>query len=149
MRRLRELDAAIIEILQEAYLWFWDRTGIYAATIIFASVVGNHLCYGPLKTFDFFAIAFCGLWTGQRYIAQAKDLRRFNVLQGYFRDFTFRQCFPVLITTFLVIDLIALTPWQIAGDVLFFLWTYLCCIRVRDREPKDFLSFRKPAGAGA
>lgn len=147
--RLRALDDHLIRLTQEVYLWLWDRTGVYVATLMFAAVVGDHVFWHPLEIFDFIVLAFFGVWAGVRYVAQAKDLRWLNATQRAWADFWLRRPVMVVIAVLLAGDVLKLDAWRAASDVCSFAWNYLACVQVRDREPQDLLSFRKTVGAGA
>jgi hypothetical protein len=149
MNSLRALDQRIIDLVQEAYLWLWDRTGAYVATFLFASYVADHFCWGPLGWLDFFFLAFFGWWAGIRYVAQSKDLRRLNDVQRAWRDFSPRLYFTLVMLPFVVGHAAQLEAWKLASDGFMFLWIYLACVQVREREPKEFFPSLKPVGAGA
>lgn len=149
MKRLHAIEDAIINHVQEAYLWLWDRTGVYVGTLMFAAYVGDHVCWNPLTWVDFAFIGFAGLWAGIRYVAQSQDLRWFNASQRAWKDFSPRPFFSVLVAAFLLADILQLNAWHLASDTMTMLWNYIGCVQVRDREPKEFFPSLKLARAGA
>jgi hypothetical protein len=148
MKRVLAADTFLIEITQEAYLWLWDWTGVYVATLMFAAYVGERFCWGRLGWFDFVLIAFTGTWLGLRYLAQSKDLRSLNAAQRAWRDFTIRPFFSAFVLGALAGDAFQLSAWHVASDAMFLTWNYLGCVQVREREPKEFFA-RKLARVGA
>lgn len=149
MGKLAAFDARLIELTQEAYLWLWDRTGVFVATLFFAAYVGDHALWGSLTWFDFLLLAIFGALSAHRYLAQSTDLRWLNAHQRAWRDLGPRPYFTIIVIVFLAKDLLQLNAWHFASDCMSLLWSYLGCVQVRDREPKDFFAFRKLAGAGA
>lgn len=147
MNKLRALDSAIIELVQEAYLWLWDRTGVYVATLIFTAYAIDQLASTHMRLFNFLTLGIMGACCGVRYVAQGKNLRHFNDMQRQWRHFFARGPVMVAIALFILQEVALLDGWQALGDVAFMSWCYLACVQVRDREPKNFLSFRKPASA--
>lgn len=148
MRFLHAADTTIIDLVQEVYLWLWDWIGVYVATLMFAAYVSERVCWDRLGWFDFVLIAFTGAWMGLRYLAQSKDLRSLNAAQRAWRDFTIRQFFSVFVFGSLAVDAFQLSAWHVASDAMFLVWTYLGCVQVREREPKEFFA-RKLVQAGA
>lgn len=149
MKWLVSTDQRLIGWLEDVYLWIWDRTGVYIGSLIFCAYVGDHVCWGPLKSINFFCIACSGAVCGQRYAAQLKDLRLLNDLQRMWRDLAWRRWFSILVFNMLVLDMITTNVWHFSSDFLMLLWSYLGCVQVREREPKEFVSHPKLARAGA
>lgn len=149
MKTLIAIDNRLIEITQEVYLWLWDRTGVYVATLMFAAYVGDHVCWGPLHVGNFIFLALAGAWASRVYFVQSKDLRRLNDLQRGWRDFVMRPYLTMFGFAMIVEQVLYLDVWRFASNVLMMVWTYLNCVQVREREPKDFFAIRKPVGAGA
>lgn len=155
IERLLRIDAYLIDRTQTAYLWLWDRTGIYVATPMFAACAADHFCYpaqaGWLRIFGIIVLGWFGLWCGVRYLAQAtNDLRRLNAMQRGWAAWSLRPYFILLIVpVFLFQDIVQLNALHTLGDLFFAAWNYLGCVQVRDREPKEFFPSLKPVGAGA
>lgn len=148
MKRILAVDTYLIEATQEAYLWLWDWTAVYVATLMFLAYVGDHVCWRALTWLDSAFIAFAGIWIGYRYVAQSKDLRRLNAAQRAWRDFPPRPFFVFIFVGLLAGDILQLNAWHFASDVFMLIWNYLGCVQVREREPKEFFA-HKLARAGA
>lgn len=149
MEKLLAADTYVIETVQEAYLWLWDRTGIYVGTMIFSAAVCEHLAYGRLGWGSFFSLALVGAVATTRYIAQQKSFRLLNAMALSWRMPWLRYFFNVCLTLCVFADVSKPSLGGFLSDLFFALWNYLACICVRDREPKDFFQFRKLAGVGA
>ena len=145
MNRLLAIDAYLIETAQEAYLWLWDRTGIFVATLIFACVVCEHLAFGRLTWGSFVGLALTGAFATQRYMAQQKDLRLFNMLGSAWRAPWLRLFYLGILFLCVASDISAFRAGGLVGDVFFVIWNCLACIHVRERDPKDFFQTRKLA----
>lgn len=149
MNKLRTLDDYLVAAAQEIYLWLWDRTGVYVATLLFAAIVGEQICWGPIKIWGFAFLAIFGATSAYAYMVQAKDLRLLNSMQRRWRENGLRLAFTVMVLYFTASDAVKLNAWGSAGSAFLLIWSYLSCVQVRDREPKDLLSTRKLARAGA
>lgn len=144
---MKKFDAKLIDIVQNAYLWVWDRTGIYVSTLLFILYVGDHFFWAALKWFDFIFLAWAGLWCSYLYVVQSKDLRRLNDDLRQWRDFAVRPYLMILSFSIVMVDVLSLNAWHLASDICWLGWGYLACIQVRDREPKEFFpaSIPRPA----
>lgn len=147
MKKLLAADEYLIEIVQSTYLWLWDRTGVYVASILFVLIVVDHVCYGPLGPFDFTILAIVGAWATYLYVAQAKDLRQLNLMQRAWAGNWFRLLSVILTIAALATALFDLNYWRLASNAAWLAFTYFACVQVRDRDPKDFITLRKLAGA--
>jgi hypothetical protein len=147
MNLIAEIDSRVISMVQDVYLWLWDRTGVYVGTLIFAFAVLDKVCLARLDFFDFVLVGMMGIWTAGRYLAQANDLRLLNKLARDFSEIWLRIPAIVLIAGVFIYDVLQMNAWRVASHIFFFCWVYLACIQVRDREPKDFLPSLKPVGA--
>lgn len=149
MKRILEADTRMIELTQEAYLWLWDRTGVYVGTLIFMASVVDHSVHLPMRWFHLLSLGFMGLFSGARYAAQQRDLRLLNAAALEFRAPWLRSVTLGILFGSVIADLTGGKLWLLLGDLSFAIWTYLACVCVRDREPKDLFQPRKLAGAGA
>lgn len=148
MNKLLAADTYLIETVQEAYLWLWDRTVVFVATLIFTCVVFENICYG-LGRVAFIQLALMGVFSGYRYAAQQKDLRLPNSLALGWRTPWLRCFFYMVFALNVAISISEISIRSFCSDLFFLLWNCLACVQVRDREPKDFFASRKLAGAGA
>jgi hypothetical protein len=144
MHKLLAADTYLIETTQEAYLWLWDRTGVYVATLIFSAVVCSHVVHG-LDWGSFIGLAIMGAFSTQRYIAQQKDLRRLNLLALGWRTPWLRLFYLSILFACVVADIAKFRAGELVGDIFFALWNCLACVQVRDRDPKDLFQTRKLA----
>lgn len=153
LKTLLRFDEMAIDLAQDAYLWLFDRTGIYAATMMFSGIVAEHLCWPAMghlgRALDLVMLAVLGLWCAGRYVAQQYDRRLYNALVEAWRAPMLRVIYLGILIGSLVVDLASPNPLGLLGDVLFVAWNSLACIYIRDREPKDFFEARRPIGEAA
>lgn len=151
---LKSIDSKIIEAVQAAYLWLYDRTGVFLATLTFATIVADVFCGGlttGLRLFDFLFLGYVGLTSAVRYHMQSTgQIAALNLGQLELRNSTIvRPIFIALMLSIIVIATYKSDAWKVASALLALLWQYLFCILIRDREPKDFFEQRKLAGSEA
>lgn len=144
------IDDKIIAWTQTVYLWLWDRTGIYVATLLFIGIVFSTFLYDrKMGIFDFILVTASAIWCGMRYAVQGKDLRLLNTLQRSWAEWTVRRYLLCLINIpILFLSLLELNPWHVSSNLLSLAWLYLACVQVRDREPPEKLSFAKQNTGG-
>lgn len=145
MNKLSELDARVIDRVQNIYLWLWDRTGVFLATPIFILIVAEYLCLWPLKPRHFAFIAIMGAWSTWLYVAQGKSLAALNSISRSWRDFPLRQAFVAMSLALCVADAAKLDAAHVVSGMFHLIFLYAACAQVRDRDPKDFFNVRKLA----
>ncbi len=130
-------DERAIDTIQETYLWFWDRTGVYVGMLAFTLYVIQLLFFLPLNKIDFVFMGFVGVFSGSRYVAQDKDIRLFNAMQREWRNARMR--IVVMGVVFLTMTPVGVGYWRFIGAGTFwFAFSYLLCVQVRDRDPKEW-----------
>lgn len=151
---LHTIDQKIIETTQEAYLWAYDRLGVYLATVSFAVIAASVMCstmsFGT-RIFDFLFLGYAGLTSAARHYQQgAGRITEINVGQLECRNSrVIRPLYMALFVSVTIVASIKLDGWMVASALLSLLWMYLFCVLIRDREPKDFFEQRKLAGSEA
>lgn len=140
MNYIHKLDNWIIEVVQESYLWIWDRTGIYIGTLIFAACVGDRAFWGSVDWLGFIWLGFMGMQAAWRYLAQSKDLRELNDMQRMYCELTLRFVCALLFFFFLAVSVIEGNFRHIISNVFALMWIYLFCVQVRERDPKELFT---------
>lgn len=151
MTKLRELDSQIILKLQEAYLWLYDRSGVYVATCmmvsIFIGIGALTLNDGKMDFLRIFVVILNLVVVIPNYWMQEKqEFTQFNFIammlhQSMFRfGFVYFWCFPMFMLDMLLMK----WAWGI-NQVAVIVFLYLSCIMIREREPKDWITKHKLA----
>lgn len=155
MTRLRNFDSAIIARVQDAYLWLYDRSGMYVATCmmvcIFTGMGALTISDGKMDWFRIFVVLLNFVVIIPNYLMQDKQkFIEFNLMAMMLHQSSFRFWFvhgwlyPIC-----VIDLI-MFHWAWAfNQVAVAVFMYLSCIMIREREPKDWITKHKLVTEGA
>lgn len=137
-----KLDAWVIAKIQDAYLWFLDRTGIYVATVGFTvyAVVGiSEVLDGGTPWLWGLLLALVGLSLAPRYMMQDKcKNEQFNLIAMAMQDFRGRHLISMTIALIGLLEAVTLHPWSAMADFGFVLYGYLFLIMIRDRNKKPF-----------
>lgn len=145
---LKSIDNKIIEAVQGAYLWLFDRTGIYVGTLMFALMTADMICWRYPQTFrpiDAVFLVILSTVAAGRYWMQGKGAEHLNALALHARELTIRKIFMALWPALIVMHVHDMQPWKVVSDLLCIVWQYLMVVLIRDREPKDFFEQRKLA----
>lgn len=142
-------DQAFLKVLQESYLWLFDRTGIYAGTVrlfILAAAVccwrGNSLALELLNVF--ICVVVCGL---QFYTQNSRSEEVFNYLADLWERASFRHINGWLNGTFCSAAVILVLfgekdIWHWIGfsanRILCIAFWNFGAVKIRPREPKKF-----------
>lgn len=133
MDRVIRLDRAIIDRVQDAYLWFYDRTGVYVATVelglFLVSVLINHdSMVAVVVMFLIMALCLLPMYRWQ----DMNQIERFNAASRQFRDSRFRKFLLVLlVVASFPIDMCTLS------NTVCLLWSFVNCVQIRKREPPE------------
>ena len=133
---MRKIDQWIIDAVQRTYLWIFDRTGVYAGTLLFALGVTANAVYG----IDATRIVLMGVWgicCAFRYWMQDTDETRYNALAESDRTFIGRYLCVFLGVVNLAASVITMNALEMIGEIAFLSWVYLMCAKVRRREPPE------------
>jgi hypothetical protein len=144
---LRKIDDKVIGVVNDAYLWALDWTGIYVGTVVFICVAPSfahwwgHMSHWLSALWLFFLIAL----TGNMYWMQGTGNKiAFNSYAQVNKDNPLRSFFIWFQISNLIFDLgLRKPPIEFVLDALCFLFWYLICIKIRDRDKKKF-EFRLP-----
>jgi hypothetical protein len=140
-------DERMIEVMQDSYLWLWDRTGVYVGTLFFAFCAADLAFYGNLCWFDFAWLTLMGVIAGIRYVAQTKSLRELNDIQRMWRDIWGRFYIVLFTLLFMAGDVVLVNWMHFVSDTCNLGYLLIGCIQIREREPKEFFPSLKPVGA--
>lgn len=148
IKRIVELDAKLIDLAQDGYLWMFDRTGIYLGTCQALLLLAAQPFLPKQDAFSIGFAAIIMLSLAWRYHLQQRAMYAVaNAIARSFRDTPWRWPFIVFMLT-----VAALPPydWHAVAAILELLnLTYLSCVQIRERQPKDlFAGWRTPAFAG-
>lgn len=142
MKFLASVDERLILMVQEVYLWLWDRTGVFvgALTAVLALIAAT------LTTSTLLTAALAGAIFSLHGILlifiQGAGLRIFNAQARQWRRSILR---PLLIAFDLAC--LAQEAWEghlphVMGYLLIITGLlYLPCIQIRDREPPEKFNF--------
>lgn len=147
---LDDADAWLIDKVQDAYLWLFDRTGIYVGVLMFAMCVIDHIIMiaqwgsGPMTLVT---AAAGGIWSLQMAKCQKDSKAKFNLIARFWRTSIYRKMLTLMSIWMAVIGL-ANTPLASLGLVItIVMYGCLPSIYLRDREPPEHHSFA-PQGSG-
>lgn len=135
-------DAYILGIIQDAYLWLLDRTGVYVATLcfmIYATAAFVALSTGAPLLFWGPLLLMVGLSMLPRYTLQDKARNEhFNAIALMLQGWLWRHPFQIALSVSMLAETIALEPLQVLIDICFLLYTYMTLVMIRDRDKKPF-----------
>jgi len=146
MERYKKFDQWLLNRINDAYLWLYDWTGIFVATVIFLNMNLVVLACIQRQSMWIGAIVFlCGvLISTPRYYLQSKGPEAYNKLVLFTEHFSFhaRTFFLGFYTVFFIGDLLNLLNGAnyfepIASVANAMLW-FLLDIKIRDRDKKTF-----------
>lgn len=135
-------DAWVISKTQEAYLWLFDRTGVYVGTLMFASYTFTvALCFirsGP-AWWLFLFLASIGWTSGVRYLWQDKGEHvRYNAVSLMVERATWRYGFNLFMIACVIFDFLGLHFVQGLEETGFLVYSFLLTTKIRDRDKKPF-----------
>lgn len=139
MNKLAEIDAKLIDLTQDAYLWLFDRTGVYVATLSMILCMGanssNLTAPGTLVSIALFGGSQIG-----PYVLQHKKLfTSFNATARYWRSSAFRIAGCVFIAGLAGGHLFNGKLSMALSDVVcLFVMAFCFSVQIREREPKEW-----------
>jgi hypothetical protein len=141
---LRKIDADTIRFIQECYLFLWDRTGIYAATVeigIFSVYFALELQRSGMNFILFVGTLFALLVAGNSFYHQSQgNYKMFNIVSRLWRQSMFRILATFFWVGCLITDFLFQRPFYfVATDGALLLWVYIMCIQIRKRTPPEKL----------
>lgn len=153
---MNKIDAHIIEKVQEAYLWFYDRTGILVASIIVALIGIQAMAVIALpghpvfKWIMAFMLLLNGLSVFVRWHLQVNaKFERYNATALDYRESRSRKFFIGLSFSIAVLEaLFGNTWWSVLFVAQVVDW-FVRCIMIRERDPKSFFELSPKASGGA
>lgn len=146
MHVLRIADELITRMMQEIYLWIFDRTGVYIGSLMVVHAALITALALPMHEGNFWKIFCAGflliclmiagtVW----HLQMISSNSLFNAVALSYRDNMLRPCLLVFFCVVGVADAISGKFYDAAWDALLCLNNYYQCIMIRDREPKGWL----------
>jgi hypothetical protein len=135
---------------QRAYLWLYDWTGVYVATIDLLLTTVFTMFMG-MSWIMFFVFGARGIFAWIRYCDQSNGrLEKFNAQSRHWQDNHIRWFSNSVIFGFLLWDILTVQLLSLGADVTFMFISYLATVQIRDREPKEFWKMSpQTQGAGS
>lgn len=138
------MDRWIIGKINTAYLWLWDWTGTYLATVMFlllaAQATLTQIPRGNTVTAAVLII-ICGLSLSFMYYCQAKSMfEAINRTAMMFEASKLRHAFIWFLAFGAVSDIFfsAYAVTTTIGNVSLIVYWYAICVKLRKRDPKEF-----------
>jgi hypothetical protein len=137
------LDNWLIAKTQQGYLWLFDRTGVYCATL---RLIFWGLIFLPdilrQKVDWIFAVIGGITLANHMYGYYLQDTKRYAVYNQYAEQWEDQWILRTIVISFITVasmlhDLTKGQYWDVPCDSSFIIWTYLSCSRIRDREPPE------------
>jgi hypothetical protein len=127
---------------QRAYLWLYDWTGIYVATLdlmLTAVFVVVNVSYNNMGiVVSLILLVLRGIFMWAKYWQQdTGNLDRFNAEARQWQNSNVRWLSNGSFFGFVVFDALSRNVIVI-GDLAFFVLSYLLTVQIREREPRDF-----------
>lgn len=146
-----KIDEKFLETTQSAYLWVFDRTGVYVATIGFAIQVTipflQSYSKGSLDYAGLFVMVFLAVGLGWRYHAQhANQFEIFNALSREMQVTRWRPFMLWMWIALVMANLLTMTwAYAFTSALQLFYFCYVCAWQIRKREPPEKLVFAPQA----
>lgn len=147
---MNKIDQWLVAKAQAVYLWMFDWTGVRVGMVLFVLAgMANFLWWlSDGSWIAVFLIGFMGIFGVWLSWIQDSDQKHFNVIAMTQEESIVRKGFTLLILSFFIMYCLMLSWRGIFAEALWFAYCYMLCVKVRDREPKEF-KFFKLATAGA
>lgn len=135
-------EAKLQDIVNEGYLWLWDRTGISVSMIVLPLMVSEMPLIRPREipnTIQWIALGILGAYCTLRHLAQMSGKFEFcNDIARNWRELSLFRWMPYFFTVPLV--LLHITEWRWWADlVVVVLWVNFWGCYVRERKPREKL----------
>jgi hypothetical protein len=142
---VRKFDDAIIDIFTDGYLWLWDRTGIYLATIMFWGIIlftGISLITSKLPVLDIIIALVWIIMILPYYIFQKEgNLTVVNSMSRRWR-YSFGRSMAYALQIGMLVGGFYMGDNHLPITLSVWLVQYLLCVQIRDREPKSFFEMK-------
>lgn len=138
------LDQRIINKIQEAYLWFYDWTGVYAPTVAVSFFLLGKMATGfKLDPINIIITIFNIVVLIPSYLDQDKNrIATYNLRALAMQGLSFRLFFTAVILGFTVGEIVNLQFADAFYSFTLIMYIYMTVICIREREPKEW--FKKP-----
>ena len=143
LSKIYALDDKCVKMVNDAYLWVLDWTGIYVGTIIFINCAPmfSILWYKIPVWLSLIFLTCAMIMSCQLYWMQNSGNKiQLNAYAEQAKGSMWRWCFLWFNIGSLISDIfIRVTLLQVVADICAILFWYIICIKIRDREKKKFL----------
>jgi uncharacterized protein with PQ loop repeat len=143
-KALIDLDDKIVGVVNDAYLWVYDWTGVYVATVVFIVDAPefvhmiNSKETGAACIFAFFLVTLVvWLYYGQ----MSGNYLQFNKSAEWMQRFPLRWFFIGLSLWLMMGHALLYKPFLVVLDVLDLVYWFVICVKIRDRNKKTFELF--------
>ena len=136
----RKIDDRILAVVQAAYLWIYDRTGVTVGMLSFATPVVGVVIDNHINWFSYVYALILLLDGWYMHNDQVKErIAKHNARAERSRLSLWRTMFLTFMLVFVLTDAIALTGGinETVSDALFLLWGYVAILKIRKREPPE------------
>lgn len=134
---MRQFDAFLLRKLQDIYLWFYDWTGVYAASIAACSVIIGSIAVGLTIT-QFIALFFCLVILIPYYLDQDKaNYKVYNARAMLQQQSTWRFIMSNVFL-FIAIPMVIVGVWAVVNTIAIWLYINIAAVCIREREPKEW-----------
>lgn len=141
MNKLAEIDTKIIEAVQEAYLWLFDRTGVYAGVVMFAIVAIHHAMLIASRGSDLFGLisfGFAGFLSYMQTVRQHRSITEYNAYAMSWRHSVLRMALVIFTIIMMASSIIRADAVATFGMMTCIIaYSSIPAIYIRKREPPE------------
>lgn len=133
-------DAYLIKLVQEAYLYLFDRTGVYAATlavVFYVPVIGLNFASHPFFNGFMFLAVTTSLGRGY-YLQDKQAYAQYNAVVETMRNMSIRHPLQISILAGLLVFLVSMDVMLTLSNTSCAIYMYLLLIKIRERDKKPF-----------
>lgn len=135
---INKADDYLIKKFTEVYLWILDWTGIYLSTVCVALIVIGNLVGTGDKISLVFALMNILILIPMYHKQNTGNYIAMNAEAMFIQNFLFRRVFTLFLAIMIVVELITLDWKGLVNSCAYFIYFYMLCVCVREREPKKF-----------
>lgn len=140
-----KFDAFIIRKIQETYLWIYDWTGVYAATVGTIAIITGSIGIG-IRPMQLFFMCINILILIPYYLDQDKaNYTKYNIRAMQLQESWLRIGFSNFFIVLMIIELIELDFWMAVNSFTLMLYVNMTAVCIREREPKEWFKKSKLA----
>lgn len=146
MKIIAAIDTKLIALVQECYLWLWDRFGVpvgYINFALWATLAAGSYPRHPVWTFIFLMFAALVAWSS--VWLQSSRMKEFNEQVRKWQASKSRFAYMIFFIACTLSDTILRDVMGLVMDAAGGGIAYLWCVQVRDREPPQKRVFARGA----